>query len=467
MSGESNSRGDHTTESSVHHVVHIDQSFLSEVEGSMQELPRLLTTGAGRDSCCIFRVPQSLSEINKKAYHPYIVSIGPFHHGKTQLQMIQEHKWRYLRHLLLRTESKRVVLKDFFEAVAPMEEEIRKSYSETLEFDGRDLIRMMVLDGCFVIELFWKVARMVLPDPRDPLLTIASIVPADPHDPLFTMAWVLPALMRDLLRLENQIPYFVLQKLFDLSVGSGNDGPSLAKLALWFFNCLVQRPVHVLENCYDKEGKHLLDLFHLSYIPDCQEKQRRPSRSLHLIRSAKELNQAGVKFKPRKTHSILDVKFRNGVLEIPLLTIDDFWSSLFLNFVAFEQCYCLSSKHFTTYANLMGCLIKTPADAGFLGYHKIIENYIGTDEEVALFFNNVRKDVAFDVKRSYLSKVFEEVNESCRNYWHVQWAEFMHTYFNTPWSFMSAAAALLLLLLTMTQTSYAVYQSYRPADPPK
>ncbi|XP_030458537.1 UPF0481 protein At3g47200-like [Syzygium oleosum] len=449
MSTESNSRGNHSAEngSSVHHVVQIDASFLSEVEGKMEELPRLLNRSAGRDSCCIFRVPQSLSEINERAYQPHIVSIGPFHHGEPQFQMIQEHKWRFLSDLLLRAESKRVVLKDFFEAVAPMEEPIRKSYSETLEFDGQDLIRMMVLDGCFIIELFCKVGR---------------IVPADLDDPLFTMAWVLPFLMRDLLRLENQIPYFVLQKLFDLSVGSGNDDPSLAKLALGFFNYMVQRPLHVLVKYYEKKGVHLLDLFLMSYIPDCEEEVRRPSRFLHLIQCAKKLNQAGVRFKPRKTHSILDIKFKNGVLEIPVLTMDDFWSSLFLNFVAFEQCYRHSTKYVTTYATLMGCLINTPADAGFLRDHKIIENYFGTDKEVARFFNNVGKDVVFDIHRSYLSKVFEEVNEYYQNDWHVRWAGFRHKYFDTPWSFMSAVAATVLLLLTMIQAFYAVFAYQNP-----
>ncbi|KAF8039429.1 hypothetical protein BT93_B1845 [Corymbia citriodora subsp. variegata] len=443
MSGESNSHGNHSAEngSSAHHVVWMDASFLPEMEGKMWELPRRLNMLAGRDSCCIFRVPRSLLEINTKAYQPHIVSIGPFHHGEPHFQMIQEHKPRFLHDLLVRAESKRVVLKDFFEAVAPMEEKIRKSYSETLEFDGRDLIQMMVLDGCFIIELFCEVGRLVQ---------------ADHEDPLFTMAWVLPFLMRDLLWLENQIPYFVLQKLFDMSVGSGNDGLSLAKLALGFFNYMVQRPVHVLEKYYYKEGTHLLDLFGMSYIPDCQEEVRRPSKFLHLIQCAKKLHQAGVRFEPTKTHSVLDVKFKNGIFEIPVLIIDDFWSSLFLNFIAYGQCYRHSSKYITTYATLMGCLINTPADAGFLGDHKIIENYFGTDKEVARFFNNVGKDVVFDIHRSYLSKVFEEVNEYYENDWHVHWAGFKHRYFNTPWSFMSAAAAVVLLLLTLIQTIFTV-----------
>ncbi|KAF8039432.1 hypothetical protein BT93_B1848 [Corymbia citriodora subsp. variegata] len=438
MSIAPNSSGNHSavTGSSVHHVVHINPSFLSELEGTVQELPRLLNESAGRDSCCIFRVPRILSENNEKAYKPHMLSIGPFHHGKPQCQMIQEHKGRFLSNHLARAVSKRVLLKDFFMALAPMEEKIRNCYSETLEFNGQDLMWMMVLDGCFIIELFCKVGR---------------IFPAEPDDPLVTMAWILPSLMRDLLRLENQIPYFVLQKLFDLSVGSGNDSPSLAKLALSFFNYMVQRPLDALEKYYDKEGKHLLDLFRMSYVSNCQEEVRRPSRFLHLIPCAKKLDQAGVKLRPRKTHSILDIKFRNGVLEIPVLTIDDFWSLVFLNFFAYEQCYHHSTKYITTYVTFMGCLINTPADAVLLGDHKIVENYFGADEEVARFFNNVGKDAVFDIHRSYLAKVFEEVNEYYQHSWHVRWSEFKHTYFSNPWSFISGVIALVTLVFTIIQ----------------
>ncbi|OMP10126.1 hypothetical protein COLO4_04797 [Corchorus olitorius] len=166
------------------------------------------------------------------------------------------------------------------------------------------------------------------------------------------------------------------------------------------------------------------------------------STFLQLIPTAKKLHLAGIQFKRGKSESFLDIKFSNGVLQIPLLTIDDFTISIFLNCVAFEQCYNHCSNHITTYAVFMGCLISTPSDAGFLCDHKIIENYFGTDEEIAGFFNNVGKDVAFDMEKSFLAKVFEDVNEYYRNDWHVRWVEFKHVYFDTLWSFISALAAL-------------------------
>ncbi|KAK9950277.1 hypothetical protein M0R45_005775 [Rubus argutus] len=59
-----------------------------------EETQWLLHPSAGNESCCIFRVPQCLVEINTKTYQPHIVSIGPYHSGKPHLQMMQQHKGR-------------------------------------------------------------------------------------------------------------------------------------------------------------------------------------------------------------------------------------------------------------------------------------------------------------------------------------------------------------------------------------
>ncbi|XVE79302.1 hypothetical protein DITRI_Ditri14bG0047200 [Diplodiscus trichospermus] len=454
-----------------HHVIRVMESADTEetsrqavirtMEAKINQPPKLLNKNAGNKSCCIFRVPESLVRINKKAYQPQIISIGPYHHGKDHLKMMQEHKWRFLGSLLHRTRPRSVGLMNLFQAIEQMEERIRKCYSETIEIDSHGLIEMMVLDGCFIIELFCIVGRL-----------------ADTNldDPIFNMQWILSFLMRDLLRLENQVPFFVLQTLFELSmVGSDQENvPSLARLSLEFFNYMVQRPMEVIAKQNNIHGIHLLDLFRMSFLPPSSQETSRKSSSteqtsrfLQLIPSARKLHLAGIQFKPGKSDSFLDVKFSNGVLQIPLLTIDDFISSVFLNWVAFEQCYNHRSNHITTYAIFMGCLINTPSDAGFLCDQKIIENYFGTDEEIGRFFNNVGKDVAFDIEKSYLSKLFEDVNEYYRNDWHVRWAGFKHTYFDTPWSFMSALAALTLLIFTLIQAFFAIYAYALPPKTPK
>ncbi|CAL5194189.1 unnamed protein product [Lathyrus oleraceus] len=91
---------------------------------------------------------------------------------------------------------------------------------------------MMVLDGYFIIELFRKVSRLV---------------PFEDGDPLVHMEWILPYFYRDFLKLENQIPFFVLQRLFEISKPPHENSTfTLSSLAMEFFNNSLQRPEEVI-----------------------------------------------------------------------------------------------------------------------------------------------------------------------------------------------------------------------------
>lgn len=181
----------------------VNMERLSLMKEKMSCPPRILSRSAGRSSCCIFKVPQSLVEVNGQCYHPHIVSIGPYHHGNPQMEMIQEHKWRYLGALVDRTQKfKGLGLQDYLEAIHPLEAEARECYSTAIDYESDEFVEMLVVDGCFVIELFRK---------------FGELVPFEPDDPLLSMSWIYSFFVRDLIRLENQIPFFVLQALFDLT----------------------------------------------------------------------------------------------------------------------------------------------------------------------------------------------------------------------------------------------------------
>ncbi|XP_076887076.1 UPF0481 protein At3g47200-like isoform X2 [Bidens hawaiensis] len=85
------------------HAITIDQEEVKIMMTEIKRPPKLLNKLAGGSSCCIFRVPRSLVEIKKEAYEPQIVSIGPYHFGNKDLEMIQEHKGRFLDDMLTRT----------------------------------------------------------------------------------------------------------------------------------------------------------------------------------------------------------------------------------------------------------------------------------------------------------------------------------------------------------------------------
>ncbi|KAF5953981.1 hypothetical protein HYC85_006837 [Camellia sinensis] len=228
-----------------HHTITVweaNQARLDSMRQKITATPVLLSKTAGHSSCSIFRVPQTLIDINGSAYQPHIVSIGPYHHSQPHLQMIEEHKWRFLGSLLTRTQSKGLTLEDYLKAIQPLESKARDSYSETIRFDTDEFIEMLVLDGCFIIELFRKIGNVVRFDQNEPL----------------------------------------------------SPGPSLAKLAIDFFNNAIQRPDDVIAQCQTLQGKHLLDFLRSSFIPkDPQEnKQRTPAAATHVIQCVSKLRRA-------------------------------------------------------------------------------------------------------------------------------------------------------------------------------
>ncbi|PIN16816.1 hypothetical protein CDL12_10518 [Handroanthus impetiginosus] len=418
------------------HVIKIwqvDKERLTSMEENIADSPRILRRSAGKSCCCIFRVPQSLVEVNGRCYQPYVVSIGPYHHGDPRLRMIEEHKWRFLGSLLKRIESKGLKLKDLLESVHPLESKARECYSANINFSTDEFIEILVLDGCFVIELFRK---------------FGGIIPFEADDPLLSL---------DLIRIENQIPFFVLECLFDLTLMPGEEsGPNLSTLTFKFFNNSFYRPEEFFYKFRDLKGKHLLDLLRTSFIPEGYEEPRQSKyTNTHVIPCISKLRRAGIRLKPTgKDESFLAIRFRHRALEMPTITIDDFMSSFLLNCVAYEQCHRHCSKHMTTYATFLSCLINTAKEVQYSCDMNIIENYVGTDAEIAMFINNLGKDVSFDIEMCYLSELFNEVEHYYMNSWHVQWASFRYTYFNL--------AAFVLLVLTVAQTTFTILGYVRP-----
>ncbi|KAK6126342.1 hypothetical protein DH2020_039914 [Rehmannia glutinosa] len=436
----------------------VNKDRLTWMQQKIADTPRILSRSAGKSSCCIFRVPQSLIDINGRCYQPHIVSVGPYHHGDPRLKMIEEHKWRFLGTLLKRIQIKSLTLEDLLQAVQPLESRARECYSSEIHISTDEFIEILVLDGCFVIELFRK---------------FGGVVAFDADDPLLSLSWVYSFFLRDLIRLENQIPFFVLQCLFDLTRTphekpdlNPDPDPTLSNLTLKFFNNALQRSDEFVSKSQNLTGsKHLLDFLRSSFIPDGYEEPNQTKYSnTHVIQCISKLRRAGIKLRPSNDPSFLVIKFKHGIIEMPTITIDDFMSSFLLNCVAYEQCHRDCSKHMTTYATLLDCLINTSKDVEYLCDKNIIENYFGTDAEIARFINNLGKDVSFDIDMCYLSGLFNEVNHYYTNHWHVHWASFKYTYFNTPWSFISAMAAFVLLVLTVAQTYFTIIGYVRPAN---
>ncbi|KAG7960426.1 hypothetical protein I3843_10G122700, partial [Carya illinoinensis] len=323
--------------------------------------PRSLSVNASKRTCCIFKVPHTFVG---NSYHPSVVSIGPYHRGMTQFMMIEEHKWRYLKSLLCRKQTK--TFEDYLESIEPLEKDAREYYSEIIQLKSHEFIEMMVLDGCFMIEVFRKIK-----DPRQ----------FEAGDPLLTVGWILPFLYTDFLLLENQIPFFILEMLFEISKMPSEES-SLSLLAMQFFNeaTALRRADDFICRFHDLKGWHLLDLVRLSFVPEEEITQSNgiltPKEEItqssgtptHIMHSISKLHGSGIKLNLAKAESFLVVKFKNGGIEMPRIRLDELMGSFLSNCVAFEQCHCDVSKHFTTYATFLGvprgkcpgCWVPTP-----------------------------------------------------------------------------------------------------------
>ncbi|XP_051140390.1 UPF0481 protein At3g47200 [Andrographis paniculata] len=461
---------------------HTDSDWVIAIKEKLDHAEHDDATGAWA-KLSIYRIPQYLREGDDKAYIPQTVSLGPYHHGKRRLRNMERHKWRAL-HRALKRYGQRV--EEYLDAVRELEDRARACYEGLIALGSNEFVEIMVLDSCFVLELFRGAAGGFAP------------LGYSRNDPIFAMRGSMHSIQRDMIMLENQIPLFVLDTLFGIQSGCLDQTGTVARLALRFFDPLMptDEPLtktdrNKLESSIgnaltfdpltEQGGLHCLEVFRRSLLTvgTGTNKAAPPAprvwikrwshnhrvadkRRQQLIHCVTELKESGIKFRKRKTDRFWDIKFENGILQIPRLLIHDGTKSLFLNLIAFEQCHLDCTNDITSYVIFMDNLINSPDDVSYLHYCGIIENWLGSDAEVADLFNRLCQEVVFDINDSSLSRLSEQVNRYYEHKWNAWRASLKHRYFNNPWSIISVFAAVVLLALTLAQTFYSVYGYYMP-----
>ena len=407
-----------------------DSLLTASISKKLRSLPPLPS------QCCIYRVPDTLRRVNEEAFVPRILSIGPIHHGKESLQDMEGHKWQYVKSLLQRKPG--VMVGNYVKAMRKLEARARGCYAESINCNSDKFVEMMLLDGCFIIELFLKNKNKQL---------------RGEGDPIFSRTMVLTDLHRDLILLENQLPFFVLETLFNLIENTDQECPSTSVLELTYVFFKFLGLQEVLIGDPQPDVKHLLDLLRLWFVPSSPTKSNRSKSRFELIRSVKELHEAGVKFKKGTVSCLMDIKFTDGVLEIPPLTIEDTTDSLLGNLIAFEQC-CnrCTPRYITDYVILMEYLINSPKDVALLSRYGIIKNLLGDNEGVSHLFKKLGKEVVFNSDKFQFSNLCYAANDYHKSRWHVWKATLRREYFYNPWAIISFIGAVLLLFFTLIQT---------------
>lgn len=442
------------------------------------------------------RVPPLLrqAENSQHDYDPVVVSLGPYHHGKMELQLVEDFKMTALQMFVNRSgKDAGFLYSQVFHGVTV--NDARNCYikDSTEQYDDATFAQMMLLDACFLV------------------MCISSEIFGSPGlDDLY-----LEKIFRDMILLENQIPFWLLKLLICLAYGK-EEGENKLNLFLHVV-CFghyeagsrtawrndKELPHHLLDACWrlpvlesptdksttpeSRPGNESGCLNHLPNFGKCCNhllhkyassvffhwNRRRINRRrndndlstkgyIHSFRSAMDLKAKGIHFRPSSADSLRGIKFKSGyfhaTLEVPVKVVGIHTRIFFLNMTAYEMCAKTSEDRVVTaYIDFMKTLIDGPNDVKELREKRILLTKLGSDEEVA----NVYKGIKSNGVANFF--IFHDVGKEIEDHYNNKaktWlAELLYAHFRSPWKVIGLIAAFLLLVLNFLQTYYTAKSS--------
>ncbi|XP_058216055.1 UPF0481 protein At3g47200-like isoform X2 [Rhododendron vialii] len=441
-------------------------------------------------SACIFRVPEDLRKLNERAYTPRLIAIGPLHREDKHLQTPLQHvKPSYTNCLLSRLAvgmedrelAVQTILMVLQKCLAEMKTSIdnaKKCYAEEVMLNEE----MMLVDGCFILEFLYRCRTQEVQE----------------RDPIFCNSFTFCKVQKDLVLLENQIPFFVLEKLFRLIVDHipnridnnwslpdylgwcynewmsplpNSDNSSSSSAKTWYcsprdcvlrvFRCTTAAEKEEVQsgNTIDHHRStakysHILHNLHEGCLPHDQTKQK--NFSFREMPPASELVYAGIKFVPDAGNDLFKFKFsepkglfwwcRRACFEIPPLLICDETESYLRNLIALEQCCPGVSWHVSSYADIMDMLVKSDNDIQVLEKAGVLTNCLGPTGDATNLFNKLCKEIMVG---QYFRDTCSKATEYSKRFWPKNMAHVRRTYFDSPWTFIAFFVGFIAFVITL------------------
>ncbi|KAK2999773.1 hypothetical protein RJ639_024160 [Escallonia herrerae] len=356
---------------------------------------------------------------NEKEYDPVVVSLGPYHHNKRELQLAEKFKPRTLVMFLASCRGK--TIDDLWEGVLGMVDIARSCYVEgsTDAYDDEEFSRMMLLDACFILTI-------------------------------------------------------ICSETFDRRSDVGNEGEETMHS---FVDFIVHRQRtsepeggKLRTSIYQRRPSHLLEMYRTSFLRfDFNQKHSPEAKFLvdgknqytnytHSCRSATELKAKGINFRPSTGKSLTDIDFNSlgfyGQLKIPSRVITPSAKAIFLNLIAYEMCpYTPNDFSVTSYIAFMKSLINHPDDVKVLRSNHILLSKLNSDEELAKMYMEISIPT---MNNAIFMNVQERIQEHYNSRAKTWIAQMISRYLSSPWAAIALLAATLLLVLTFLQTYFTI-----------
>ncbi|RVW35964.1 hypothetical protein VitviT2T_012759 [Vitis vinifera] len=389
------------------------------------------------------KVPQMLLNTKdfKKQFEPRVVSVGPYHHHKQELKAAEMLK-RQMTKQFIRDCSQGIEV--LYNKIVSEISELKNCYNKnaTKKYNDEDLAWMMLVDGCSLLHYIHCYTTEGKSKDLPFKHQIAAFV------------------QQDLLLLENQLPFRVLELLLE-SRFKGNEGMEMIEKFI-HFTIKGWMPSKVTCDPNEEKPSHLLDLLRRRFLGDqksCKTESGK-GEGWNSYRNVNELKAAGIRFRPAKSGSLRDISFKSyffcGFLNLPEITIDDSTKARFLNLIAYELCPEVpNDSEVTSYICFLDSLIDEPSDVKELRRQHVLRNFLGSDEEVATLFNEITTDLVPD------SEAYKDVKAKIQKHYKNEvstWmTEGLHSHFSSPWTILAFLGAVLALFFGGLQTYYTVF----------
>nr|XP_023873894.1 UPF0481 protein At3g47200-like [Quercus suber]POE84066.1 upf0481 protein [Quercus suber] len=380
----------------------------------------------------------------EKYCEPRVVSIGPIHHGKPKYQLAEEYKLTLAENFI---EESGKTDKELYMVIKNNIEQLRKCFDEKVihNYNDEALSWMLFVDGCATLKFINSAVeknfkRVQIKNGQ--------------------MAFVL----QDLFLLENQLPYRILDDL----IQNSNESEKLRKSVQSFID-MQSMTEKTEDEPPNKEPVHLLDLLRNRLLGSTLVSPGNNSdqEEWHSFRNVQELKAVGIHLKSSIDSCLRNInftqkywKFYGGTLSLPPIIVDDSTGPKFFNLIAYEMCPDFENDYgVTSYISFLDSLIDEAKDVIDLRKEGILRNLLGSDEEVALVFNEICTDLVpnpeiYKDVRSKIQKYHEKKRMTYIN-------EVIHNHFSSPWTVVAFTAALFALILSIAQTVYSILAYYQ------
>ncbi|KAK4404196.1 hypothetical protein Sango_0788200 [Sesamum angolense] len=412
--------------------------------------------------CCVFRVSKILTEAKPEAYAPQHLGLGPYHHLRPELYIMQKQKLAAVRKFLglEKVQKFRQVVEDLVQR----EPVLRACYDQYLDLDIQTLAWILAIDGLYLVQFLKNYPEM-------------------------------EHLAGDILMLENQIPVILLKKILRVLELAPNDQNDYSLFEEFETLCQAHSPLRLNKQraiIGDVSQAHLLNRMYYLIVNNrgIQEEEYVSMFSAAVTRiglndvvdsvqflAEQGLPGAGIAgqilsvVKKVPWDKILglfkkggpdeenpDIGFEEKNFYLPVIRVTATTEVVLRNLVAYEAATTEpgSTLELAEYVDLMCGIIDSSKDVEILRNEGIIESEL-PDEEIARIFNGIDKSTKKNDNKSSIEEAVDNVNSRYGNLLSVKVKRFLKRYGYALLKILGVLITITVLLLLTLQAFCSVF----------